>query len=228
MVRSAYTIAAVVPACEAEARRVCETDKIAFVAKPNDLLLTGAERAWQSGDLNLRAANGEGRHLVWPPPWMLDIEPMQRMFLTQPPATEVAVTIFTDRGERRPPTLTREAARCFQRVRSDRGVRYGDVLDCVRSATEGWEHWVIGVALDFEGLVFAETVEEWREAERQVWVWENGERIEEEEREEIGEQNEEASWAEEDRDFAYWAAGLSGRLDDGITASRNLYLGQVL
>ena len=113
------------------------------------------------------------------------------------------MTIFVDRGEERHPDLTREQAGYFRVVRREKGVRYGDVLDCVRVAMEleGGMERVVGEALDFEGLVFAETVEEWREAERQAWVWEDGERKKAREREEEAE-----SWAECDAEFAPWMA----------------------
>lgn len=190
--RSAYSVAAIVPAKLAEASRVWTTDKIALVARPNDLLLTGAEQAWQAGDLNLRAANGEARLLVLPPADRpMSSSTARRMLLTQPPATEVAVTVFV----REPPApllsgccnVKGARARHFQRVRRREGVRYGDVLDYVRWAIkrerEERESFcqrfgppylaeeVVDVALDFEGLVFAQTVAEWEEAERQVWVW---------------------------------------------------------
>lgn len=168
--RSSYTVAAVVPAAQAEAFRVWDTDKTCLLARPNTLLLSPDGSGWQRDDLNLRAANGEGRKLV-----LLDgeIDHFLRaggciadMYLTQPPATSVAVTISVWNAAFAPARLE---TRFFEVVRRGEGVRHGDVMAVVEGVEFGERYRLEDVHVDFEGPVFA-SKGDGEEAGRQAWL----------------------------------------------------------
>lgn len=166
--RSSYEIAAIVPAAKVEASRIFQTDKTCLVARPNPSLLSTIPSAWQTSDLNLRAANGEGCDLYLPNQKSNAAQSPAptRMFLTQPPATSVAISISFWGSL---PSSTDKAMRYFEVLRRDKGVRYADLLAIVQPVQAAESDCIKAVHLDFEGLVFA-SLEDDLEAERQAWV----------------------------------------------------------